>query len=238
MEKIVFSYHFRGISRPEASFSFTVALDPQSLIHASAPKESPPSWVRLGNHQCPGCPLDASTHPHCPAALSLVDLMERFDNIMSYDEVDVEVESPERTYMATTSVQKALSSLVGLHMATSGCPVLGAMRPMARFHLPFASQSETLFRAAGAYLLSQYFQKKQGGDFDTTLDGLTELYQQVHQINISLAKRLRDIASSDAGLNAVTLLDLFAQGVPRSIRDSLNDVEHMFENAMRVPNVP
>lgn len=235
MDRVDFTYHFRSLDRPGAVFSFTVSLDPETLVHETAVPDHPPSWTRLTNHQCPGCPLDNTVERHCPAALSLTALMARFDNLTSYDEVDVEVVARERTYAATTTVQKSLSSLVGLYMATSGCPVLGALRPMARFHLPFASQSETLFRAAGAYLLSQYFQKNKGGEFDHEFEGLSALYVQIHEINISLAKRLREIASSDAGLNAVTLLDLFAQGVPRSIRDSLTEIEHLFEDTMRVP---
>jgi len=237
VEQISFSYHFRGIDRSDASFDFSIALDPLTLVHDAPEMASPPSWVKLGTHQCPGCPLDTAEVSLCPAAVSLVELVDRFDTLMSYDEVDVEVVSAQRTYSATTTVQKALSSLVGLHMATSGCPVLGALRPMARFHLPFANQSETLFRAAGAYLISQYFLKQKGGEFDSSLDGLSALYEQIHLINLSLAKRLREISVSDAGLNAVTLLDLFAQGVPRSIRDSLNEMEHVFEDTMRVPGI-
>ena len=37
-------------------------------------------------------------------------------------------------------------------MALSGCPVLEQLKPMARFHLPFASVEETIYRAASMYL--------------------------------------------------------------------------------------
>ena len=36
----------------------------------------------------------------------------------------------------------------GLIMATAGCPWTDRLRPMARFHLPFATEAETVYRDA------------------------------------------------------------------------------------------
>ena len=57
--------------------------------------------------------------------------------------------------MRETSAQQAMSSVLGLIMATSGCPWTDRLRPMARFHLPFASEAETLYRSVGMFLLAR-----------------------------------------------------------------------------------
>ena len=53
-------------------------------------------------------------------------------------------------------------SLIGIYMVTSGCPIMDKLRPMARFHLPFASTEETIYRAISTYLLGQYFLEQKG----------------------------------------------------------------------------
>ena len=40
-------------------------------------------------------------------------------------------------------------------MATAGCPWTDRLRPMARFHLPFANEAETVYRSVSMYLLSR-----------------------------------------------------------------------------------
>jgi hypothetical protein len=42
-------------------------------------------------------------------------------------------------------------------VATSGCRYTAYFKPMARFHLPFANEEETAYRAISMYLLSQRF---------------------------------------------------------------------------------
>jgi hypothetical protein len=161
-------------------------------------------------------------------AVSLVELVDVFHDLLSYSDVEVLVVTQHRTVFRRTTVQKALSSLIGLYMATSGCPVLGRLKPMARFHLPFATREETIFRAVGAYLTAQYFLQKQGIPFDRELTGLREMYQQIHQVNVDMTNRLRHVAAGDASLNAVVLLDLFAQELPFSINENLADLQHLF----------
>jgi hypothetical protein len=189
----------------------------------------PPAWTRLGVHQCSVCPLGTEATPHCPAALSLVELVQKFGELLSFTEVEATVVTKERTTHLKTTVQRALSSLIGLCMATSGCPVLAKFKPMARFHLPFATREETVFRAASAYLLAQYFLKRRGVEADLDLKGLREIYGLIHQVNKGLAERLRTIPAGDAHLNALVLLDLFAHAPPFSIEENLVEIEHMFE---------
>lgn len=225
---LVFSYTFSYAAGNERQATVRVELDPVTLEQVHEPRESVPAWTELMHHQCSVCPLAAADGARCPAALSLVELVERFNDLLSYSDVEVMVVTQHRTVFRRTTVQKALSSLMGLYMATSGCPVLGRLKPMARFHLPFATREETIFRAVGAYLTAQYFLHKQDKPFDVDLSGLREMYHEIHQVNVDMTKRLRHVSAGDASLNAVVLLDLFAQELPFSINENLSDLQHLF----------
>lgn len=229
---ISFQYEFRSLDGSSAPAVFDILLDAETLSHIRQPIADPPPWTRLDGDACASCPLHDSEEQHCPVALSLVDLVDRFDSILSHEEMIVTVTTDRRTYSATTTVQQALSSLIGLYMATSGCPPLNILKPMARFHLPFATRQETVFRAAGSYLLAQYFKAQRGEEADLELKGLGEAYQRIHEINMSMAKRLRHVSSGDANMNAIVVLDLFAQGLPMTINSNLSDIEHILVGAI------
>ena len=81
--------------------------------------------------------------------------VESLKELVSFDTVGVTVTQAERTVHAETSAQQALSSVLGLIMATSGCPWTDRLRPMARFHLPFASEAETVYRSVCMFLLAR-----------------------------------------------------------------------------------
>ena len=93
--------------------------------------------------------------PHCPAALHMAPAVELLKELVSFDTVGVTVTQAERTVHAETTAQQALSSVLGLIMATSGCPWTDRLRPMARFHLPFASEAETVYRSVCMFLLAR-----------------------------------------------------------------------------------
>ena len=117
---------------------------------------------------------------------------------------------------------------MGLIMATSGCPHTSFFKPMARFHLPLASADETIYRATSMYLLAQYFLRKQGQETDLELEGLAKIYHNIQLINKALAERLRAITDKDSAINALILLDIFAQTLPYAIEDSLEEVRYLF----------
>ena len=102
-------------------------------------------------------------------------MIDGFTDLVSYDQVRVTVESDERALVATLSAQQALASLIGLIMASSGCPRTAVFRPMARFHLPFSSESETAYRVAAMYLLAQHFAARSGGKPDLALNLISKI---------------------------------------------------------------
>ena len=149
-------------------------------------------------------------------------------DLQSHDIIRVEIMVPERITFHETSAQKGLSSLLGLIMSTCGCPHMEFFKPMARFHLPFANALETTFRAVSMYLIAQYFRRKKGLQADPELEGLKEIYSNIQIINAAMADRLRAITSKDVALNALVVLDIFAQSVPLSIDESLDEIRHLF----------
>jgi hypothetical protein len=195
-----------------------------------------PAWTELGFQQCDNCPLSTSQVPHCPMAVRLVPLVELFGKVRSYEEVSAKVESEERTVTKRTTVQRVLRSLMGLLSATSDCPHVAFLKPMAHFHLPFSSAEETIYRVASMYLLAQYFRRQQGQPADPGLDGLKAHYHELQQVNAAMARRLAEISAhdqesnGDSSVNALVLLDVFAQSLPDSIDAQLEELRPAFQN--------
>ena len=209
---------------------FLIRLDPKTCQLIQTPPDPLPDWTRLECQQCPNCPLSTKTSPHCPVAVGLTGVIDAMKDILSYTQCDVTVETNERTYSASMPVANAASSIIGIHMATSGCPILDKLRPMARFHLPFSSLEETLFRALSTYLLAQYFLQKQQRQPDWELKGLARIYEEIGKVNSAFSRRLREIRLEDAALNAITRLDCFGLSVNFIINDQrIADIESPFQ---------
>lgn len=217
---------------PDRVEVFDIHLDPQSLEIRERDTGPLPDWTALGFQQCPNCPLDAETHPTCPLAASIVDIVNRFGDVVSYDEVDVEVVTPQRTIHTRTPSQAALRSLMGLLIACSGCPRTAFFKPMARFHLPFADQDETMARAVGAWLTVQYFRNADGRSATLDLAGLDRIYEHMRTVNKATAERLRAATRTDASVNAVALLDMYALLVPYLVESTLHEMRGPYETIL------
>lgn len=226
MDPHVIRYRFQMDDGTRAEFE--VVLDPVTL-QLGEPAALLPEWTALDFHQCPHCPLPAGPGARCPAAAHLARLVTFFSHLPSHAGARVEVSTSERTVMQRTTVQRGVSALMGLIMATSGCPVTTFFRPMARFHLPFATSDETTYRAASTYLLAQYFRKQRGETAGLELDGLTAIYQDMHQLNRAFARRLRAATTqADSSVNAVVLLDVLAGALTSESEDRLPQLEANF----------
>jgi len=207
---------------------------------AAETKAKLPPWTELAFQQCGNCPLSPSETPHCPMAVRMVPLVELFGKVRSYEEVTAQVESEERTVSKRTTVQRVLRSIMGLLSASSDCPHVDFLKPMAHFHLPFSSAEETVYRVASTYLLAQYFRRQQGQPADPGLEGLKSHYHALQQVNASMAKRLAEVSAhdresdGDSHVNALVLLDVFAQSLPDSIDAQLEELRPAFQ-AMAVP---
>jgi Domain of unknown function (DUF6901) len=207
---------------------FNIELDSKSLESTLLPPKQLPSWTRLDFHKCTHCPLSSRTHRHCPLAARLVKVVSRFDGLLSYDRAHLEVITEERHVSSETSVQRGIGSLIGLVIATSGCPHTAFFKPMARFHMPFAGREETIYRATSMYLLAQYFLKKQRRKADFSLKGLQLIYRNMQIVNAAVIERLRSVTESDSMVNAVVVLDIYAKTVDMMIERSLQNVRELF----------
>ncbi|OGQ85363.1 MAG: hypothetical protein A2289_01390 [Deltaproteobacteria bacterium RIFOXYA12_FULL_58_15] len=225
-DPISFVYHFSFEDGEEVEI--TARLDGDTLDLIKEERTAPPPWTQLSSVGCTGCQVD-DREGTCPVAANLAELIDRFNKRLSYEKTSVKVTTPERTVCRETTVQHGLSSLTGIYMVTSGCPTMDKLRPMVRFHLPFASLAETTYRATSMYMLGQYLRSKEGLEPDWTLNGLDAIYRSVHQVNIGIARCIREAAERDANANALVRLDLFTDGVSFSIRDALVDLVYLFE---------
>jgi hypothetical protein len=214
---------------------FSLRLDPGTLTLLGDDPPELPDWSRLSFHRCRECP--SGKEPFCAVAVNLVDLVHRFRRLASYDVLFVEVETPERVYYKKTSAQRGISSLMGLLIAASDCPLTDFFKPMARFHLPFASREETIWRATSTYMLAQYFERRDGRSVDFDLVGLHRIYSDIQDLNIALARRLRAACEQDTPVNAVIILDAFAKSLPLVISSSLEKIRYAFRPGFESGNI-
>ncbi len=228
MKNIIIQYLFRKTDNSREDFQFE--LDGMSLELIGNIPDRLPTWTELDFYQCPNCQLEIVTHPHCPLAVNLVNIVSRFEDLISYDEIRVDVVTEERRISQHTTAQIGISSMMGLAIATSGCPHAAFFKPMARFHLPLASKEETIFRATSMYLLAQYFLKKAGHFADHELEGLTRIYDNMQIINIAIVERLRAATKTDSSINAIVILDSYAKSLPYAIGKSLEDIRYLFSS--------
>ena len=224
---ISYTYQFRqGNSLIE---EFVVALHPTTLDLIAEQIEKLPDWSHLDFKQCPNCPLSVATHRHCPLMAMLATTITRFENLLSYDAIQLQVVNRERVVAQQTTAQRAIGSLLGLMIAASGCPLTAFLKPMARFHLPLANEEETIYRACSMYLLAQYFLRKEGREPDHDFAGLKKRYRDLHLVNTSIADRIRTASLTDSSINAIVLLDLFTMALPLVIEKDLADIRYLFK---------
>ena len=200
-----------------------VRLDPDTFLEVTPLPTESPEWTRLDYQRCPNCPLPPYPAALCPTAARLIPLARAFADTESVERARVRVETPERAFEKEVPIATGISSLLGLQMATSGCPILGRLRPMARFHLPFATNKETVFRAVATYLVAQYAHLQEHEPADWSLDGLRALCGELALVNRAFANRLRSALSEDASLNALVRLDVLTMAVPMALDEGLAD---------------
>lgn len=227
METVSYEYRFKFPSGREERFQ--IRLDGTTLTPKEPISPALPDWTRLEFKQCEGCPLSAAEHGHCPLAARLSPLVELMSDVVSIDKVTVTVVMDERIITRSASAQEGISSLMGIIVATSGCPITAFFKPMARFHLPFANTDETFYRAASMYMLAQHYRLQAGLSVDLLMKGLKDYYAQVAKVNKGMAARIRATKREDGTVNAIVLLDMFVLELPYGIQSTLNELKPLFK---------
>jgi Domain of unknown function (DUF6901) len=206
---------------------FLIQLDAKTLLLKST-VHGRPDWTHLGYHQCSCCSLDNNTTDYCPIAVNISELVTAFKDIVSHEACNVSCITTERTVMKNTLVQDGLSSIMGIIMATSGCPTMDILKPMARFHLPFATVDEAMFRSISVYLLRQYFLYQQGKTCDFFLKNVKTYYQEIEKVNKGMLDRIKHASCLDADRNAIVILNALAQILNMEIDDDLRSLRCLF----------
>jgi len=231
MDKLYFKYIFEIPDQETIEYHVDIDPNTMSLILDHDPVD-PPIWTQLPYKQCDSCTLKNSEH--CPVALNLYELLDRFKTVKSYVECKITVDSPQRKFYKEADIQTGLGSLFGLLIATSGCPVMNFFKPMAMFHLPFATTEETIFRSFGSFFIRGFI----NGTFSKSelLIKLKSDYDKVRNVNLQLIKRFSDLTKDmksgqegDANVNAIVILDNFASTIELELDDDLEILTQIFD---------
>jgi len=224
-----FLFHYQFQFEDDNTINYQIALDPRTLsLIPDDRRHKPQDWTRLNYKQCSNCPLDIDSHPFCPIAVNIMELVETFKDVLSYHNCTVVCETGDRTYSKNTSIMEGLSAIFGVIMATSDCPIMNFLKPMARFHLPFSSVEETTVRTASIYLLGQYFRHKDQPDIKMDFKPLENHYAQVKLVNEGIIKRISSVSKQDADKNAVVTLHSLSLFLSMEIDYSLSSLEYIF----------
>ncbi|UVE19202.1 hypothetical protein NVV93_07455 [Pseudomonas sp. LS44] len=193
--------------------------------------EQAPAWARLEHQQCSNCPLKREDYSHCPAAVDLHRVVEDFHGLPAFKKAEFWVRTPEREYSKQAGLEEGLRALLGVIMATSDCPMLGKLKPMAHNHLPFASNQEFILRAVSLYLARQYFNQREGRRPDWELKGLVRLFQQLQLVNQAFWQRIHDTCEGDSNLKAFLTFFSMSSSMTYSLETQLQKIRPLVMSA-------
>jgi hypothetical protein len=182
-----------------------------------------PAWTLLESEKCPHCPLPEGPGARCPAAADLVPVAERFSELSSIGRIDVTVLTAEYEARKRTDTQTALSALMGLILATSACPILARLRPLAETHRPFASPTETVYRIVSMHLTGCFLRGERA-----SLDGLDRFLSDIEKLNQAFSRRLKSGMQRDATINALLALHSRSMLVSLSIEAEMENIRAWF----------
>ena len=216
-------------------FSYSIELNRQFDAQQAA---NAPAWTRLEHEQCSNCPLSREQHSHCPAAVDLHRVIEDFRGLPAFKKVTVWVRTPEREYTKHLGLEEGLRALQGVIMASSGCPLLGRLRPMAQHHLPFASAQEFILRAVSLYLTRQYFNMREGRHADWELKGLVREFQQLKLVNQAFWQRIHATCEGDSNLKSFLTFFSLASSMTVSLETQLQKIRPLVMSADQAVDSP
>lgn len=223
-------YHFKLVDRPELKeLVFTVVLDKETLIAYSPEGSCESEWTRLGFNKCDICPLDEKEVRNCPIAYNLSGLFIAFKDVYSIEKADITVNTEDRSYFKHDTIQQGLRSIFGIYMASSGCPHMSVLKPMVRFHLPFASIEETVYRHVSNYLLGQYYDFMEKSEADFLFQELKKKNEAVDSVNHGICKRIENVNEGDATKNALTILNVAGLMVNLELESKLDSLKYLYK---------
>jgi hypothetical protein len=119
---------------------------------------------------------------------------------------------------------------MGLILATSQCPILGQLKPMAMHHMPFSSNNEFILRTVSGYLLKQYFEYTEGNSPDWDLNGLVKYNQELQLVNQALWQRIHSACDNDSNLKALLSFFTMSSSVSFSLKTQLQKLKLVLDS--------
>ena len=211
---------------------FEFNVDEQSqTISLDDRHQSIEPWSELSFHQCSHCPL--TNEQICPVAAQLSHLNSIYQRFKSFDTIEVTLSEDTLTVdkqknVLTTQVtaQQLLTSMAGLLIAgTQRCQHTQFLFPMARFHHPFSSMEESVYRALANLALIYQFEKISV----SFAEFVNYKYKQLSIINRQQIKRMQAQPDGcEALVNGIMNLEMFIQGVLFNLNNDFSELAHLF----------
>ena len=99
-----YQIQYRFILPDDNVETFDLTFDSETINLLNNIPEDLPPWTQLQFEQCPHCPLKPEKTPYCPLAANLVKIINHFDGLMSYQDLQLEVVTTNRTISKQTTV--------------------------------------------------------------------------------------------------------------------------------------
>lgn len=218
-------------SSAKENITFTVNINKETMLIQTPETSHETEWSKLSFYKCSCCPLDIETHKNCPIAYNLSALFNAFQNVNSTENAKITVTTEERVYSKETTVQQGLRSIFGIFMAASGCPNMKILKSMVRFHLPFASVEETIYRHVSNYLLSQYYAFLEGKKVDFSFEELKRQNKLVDEVNCGMCKRFENVGEGDVARNALTILNVGGLMLNMELESEVDSLKYLFPDS-------
>lgn len=225
MKTKTFIYKFYLPKQKEIEYRIDLDLKSKIRINEKPTPEIYKPFTDLENKKCSNCPLNKVDNPECPVAKNMVEIVGRFKGNISHERIEIKVESKNRNYSKEVDLQNGLRSLLGLLMASSECPHMDFLRPMAIFHLPFSDTKETIIRTLSFYLTDRFLKDEFEG---LSLEPLIRKYGELEKVNHGILERIRSFETGDANQNAVIILNSFISMLAITYEEDLKEIREFF----------
>ena len=101
------------------------------------------------------------------------------------------------------------------------------MRPLAHTHLPFASETESIYRIVAMHLFACYLDKTAAD-----LKGLEALFTDIDKLNHAFAQRIKRAIEGDASINALVLLHSRNMMASLLIEENMEKIRAWFQRGL------
>lgn len=201
-------------------------IDGKLIEEESIPDELK-EFALLDFCKCEHCPYSSNDFKYCPVFQNIANVISEFKNNDPHEIIEAKVFIENKTVVMKGELQVALTSLIGLLMASSECEYFDFLKPMVKTHQPFSSYEETLIRVVSLYFLDRFLR---GHTLDWDIKELKKEYQSLEKVNAGILARIKSIRGGvEVEREAVLILDSFIKNFSWEYELNLDDVKEFFQ---------